>query len=159
MFSGKPEPSKIRSGGGNHEREAFREKVSKVSPMGGDKMPAKESGGSSGETSIKHEADGTHTVKHADGEETKHPNMGHALMTVHAKHSASEGHHIESHPDGKHTSHHADMAGMVSGPHEHEDGKALMDHMGQMVDEHEGMGPIDTSSAGPGTGADEGGLY
>lgn len=157
MFSGKKEPSKIRSGG-NVERENFKAKVAAM-PRGQSEGESKPPAGGGGETSIMHHPDGTHEVTHHDGEKTTHPNMGHMLMTLHAKHSPDEGHHIESHADGSHTSHHADMAGMVSGPHEHPDGGALMDHMGGMIgaEKAEGMGPIDTGS-GEG-GNDESSLY
>jgi hypothetical protein len=160
MFSGKKEPSKLRSGG-NAERENFRKKVSEM-PRGGEmegakKPPMKDGGGS--ETTIMHNGDGSHSVMHADGEKTEHPTIGHAMMAIHGKQSDGEGHHMEVHPHGGATTHHVDMAGMVSGPHEHQDGNAAAEHIRSMVDEHEGMGPIDTNSVGATNHGEEDGLY
>lgn len=117
--------------GGNHQREAFNEKVSKMSPMGGEKKsPMHEGGG--GETKITHHPDGSHTVSHHDGEMSEHPNAGHMAAKIHSKHSDGEVGNLHAHEMGA-TTHHAGMDGEVNGPMEHGSAEEGAEHLGQMM--------------------------
>src|SRR4051812_10329246 len=47
-------------------------------------------GGDGKKTEITHHPDGSHEIRHSDGEVTKHPSAGHAAAHFHAKHGGGE---------------------------------------------------------------------
>jgi hypothetical protein len=128
--------------GGNRQRESFKSKAMGSGKVeGGTKNPVKaeHAGNNAGEgestTTITHHGDGTHTVQHHDGETTEHPNHGHMLMTIHAKHAEGPGAHIHAHPEGGATTHHVGHDGMVEGPHDHASVDEGAEHVKQMIGE------------------------
>ena len=88
-----------------------------------------------GEHSQLHDhGDGTfHTVT-ADGQNTEHPHLTHALAHLAGHHAPEEKHSvIEHHEDGTHTSSHHDGA-EVSGPLEHGNVEEMKDHLHEFAD-------------------------
>lgn len=158
MFSGKEKSGggseksseKKKSSGGNVQRENFGKKSS----GGGESKPEPEpkaEGGST--TTITHNADGSHSAKHSDGESSDHPSMGHLAMHLHSKHSDGEAMHVHKH-DGGVSTHHVGMDGMVEGPHDHADMGAASDHMQQVL----GQDGMNGSMAIAGGSAPDGGM-
>ncbi len=187
LLDGKKKP--MRSGG-NFQREKFSEGVASggagggtgggagggrgVSGMG--KAPGKPElhtsmtqepepdKGHSGQTTIMHGEDGSHTVKHADGEETEHPNIHHAMMAVASKHESGDHgvmHHHGGMPEHPHegmeehhtvTTHHVGMDGEVQGPHHHGSPEEAGQHLASMMgDDGHGLGePSMPMDMGPG---------
>ena len=98
-------------------------------------------GGDSTQTTITHNGDGTHSVQHADGDETgPHEHLHEAFAHISAKQHPDDAHsHVLHEADGTHTSHHA-KDGEVSGPHSHPDMDALREHMDRFLAE-EGREP------------------
>ena len=139
----------------NAQRDMFKEKVSKAGESGtmpkaaGKAMPEDHAAGGK-TTTITHNDDGSHSVKHADGESSEHPNTGHMLMGLHAKHAEGEGHHMHIHGGGhdgaaEHetvTTHHVGMDGEVEGPTHHAGVGEALDNASQMYgDDGVGMEP------------------
>lgn len=152
MFSGKKPPAK--PSGGNLQREKFRGGLDGVPGKSGGKdrteTPIKSSEVGEGEdtSTITHHPDGSHTIKHADGEESKHPNMAHAAMQLHAKHESGPAMHVHDTGEGART-HHVGHDGMVEGPHEHGSVDEAADHMKQVMGEGGGNGAIEMSEEHP----------
>lgn len=124
--------------GGNVQREKFNSDVAGMKGTSGlgDKkaMPEEPHEGDMQSTMIHHE-DGTHSIKHADGESTgPHPTMGHAMMAMATKHEMGSHGHIHDGGDGSVTTHHVGMDGEVQGPHQHESMDAGMEHMKGCMD-------------------------
>src|SRR5271170_581842 len=126
-----------KKSGGNAQREKFGAKAGGASPepMGGAKPEAKTSGGmgemhegqSSGQTTITHNGDGSHSVDHADGEHSDHPSTAHMVTHLHGKHADGEAMHVHHHGGSEHgaegkpvTTHHHSHDGAVEGPHHHD---------------------------------------
>lgn len=135
--------------GGNAQREGFKKSAlggSKGAPAGkGGKAEAEsETKGDGSTTTITHNGDGSHSVMHADGEKSEHPNTGHMLMTMHAKHSEGPGMHAHQHEAGV-TTHHVGHDGMVEGPHEHGSADEAGEHMKQMLGDDGGNGAVEQS--------------
>lgn len=134
--------------GMNNQHEKFRDKVKgERSEMDkpAEKMPME----SNGKTEIEHKADGTKSVTHADGEKSEHPDIGHAIMAIHAKDKPGAAHLMHQHEGGV-TTHQVGHDGEPQGPMEHasvedaaESAKQTMGGDGMtedamMMPEHEG---------------------
>lgn len=154
LLDGKKKPP-MRSGGmmsgGNTQREKFSAGLNRGgADPGMGKAPAKAGPethgggvgpeGQEGQTTISHHPDGSHSVKHSDGEETHHPSTGHMLMGMHAKHHPGEsGGHMHEHGAGV-TTHHVGMDGEVQGPHDHASPEDAGMHLASAVGGADEMG-------------------
>ena len=153
------------SSGGNHQREAFKAKVSAMPKggMNGAEMKVKSPNepkagdGSEGKTTITHHPDGSHSIEHHDGEKSEHPSMNHAATHLSSKHEGGMVHHAHQHEAGV-TTHHAGMDGMVEGPHEHQNADEAGEHMKQVMGEDGGNGAVDAVPS-MAHGMDEPALY
>ena len=119
---------------GAHE---FLSKSSSHMPM--PHMPEPPHGGDGKKTEIEHHEpplpDGTkHTVTHADGEISKHPNAGHMAAHMHAKHEGGEvGNMHSGGMEGGVTTHHVGPDGEVNGPTEHASPEEGGQHLASMM--------------------------
>lgn len=123
--------------GGNVQRAAFGAKAAgskdrtdtKIKTPPGDSLKGE---GDSSTTTITHNPDGTHTVKHADGEESMHPSIGHLSMALSGKHDGGNAMHVQD-KDGSFATHHVGMDGAVEGPNEHGSADEAAEHMKQTL--------------------------
>ena len=102
------------------------------------RSPDENQGASEGESTTLHaHGDGTFHTEGHDGEHTEHPDIGHALMHLAAKHGDG-GKHMHVHSDGmSHTTHHVGEDGQVEGPHDHPDIESTKEHMGQVMGDND----------------------
>ena len=118
----------------HYQRTAFKEHMSSMPKPGGEKPMG---GESIGKTEIHHMQDGSHTVKHHDGETSQHPNASHMAAHLAAKNDGGEHGHIHAKPEGGATTHHVGMDGQVTGPDEHSSVGEAADHLSGMMGEGE----------------------
>lgn len=116
-------------------------------------------GGEGKETKIEHHEppmpDGTkHTVHHADGEVSKHPNAGHMAAHMHAKHEGGEVGNMHSDGMGGVTTHHVGPDGEVNGPEAHQSPEEGGEHLASVMSGEENEMPNDNEPDG-----DEGEAY
>lgn len=115
----------------------------RMGAMGGGKpmRPAPqmhEGGESKGHSELHDHGDGTfHTVT-ADGKQTEHPHIGHAIIHLAKYHESDGAHSHVHHHDGGHTSHHAKEGGEITGPYESDDLDGVKDSMAEATGEDGG---------------------
>jgi hypothetical protein len=119
--------------GGNRQRESFASKAmspkeDKPSSAAAPSQEAAKLEVPSGSTVITRTPEGGYTAKHADGEETSHPSLGHLAMTMHAKNEEGDAMHVNS-KDGMFSSHRVGADGMVEGPNDHGSADEAAEHM------------------------------
>jgi hypothetical protein len=154
--------------GGNVQRENHMNKM-----MGGGKgspdskpqgnTPADSPDGepeASGQTTIEHHGDGTHTINHADGEKHENVSTGEMAMHLHSKHEVGPAMHVHNHGgapmhehegmEGHHTvtTHHVGHDGTVEGPHHHEGMDAAAEHMKSAIGDGGGEMPHEGGGGG-----------
>jgi hypothetical protein len=113
----------------------------------GHTMPAKsdpmkkeqgKTGGEMGEgkqTTITHNEDGTHSVHHADGEQSDHPDHLHMLTHIGHKVTGGDKHHMVHHDGMQMHSHGVHESGEHDGTHSHENLDELKSSMDQFLGE------------------------
>lgn len=112
--------------GQNEQHKMFGKKVEAAKvEMGKQGAPAPKGEGAGTKTEITHHEDGSHSVKHADGDSTgPHEHLHHAMMAIHGKHHGGDSAHIaHAHGEGV-TTHHVGADGEPQGPEEHPDAES-----------------------------------
>ena len=148
--------------GGNPQREAFMARAHgeggkmRTDPEVKGTEDAKTENTGDATTEITHHEDGTHTVKHADGETSEHPSLGHAMMAVHAKQGGDNAVHAEH--DGVGITTHAMKDGEVES-REHEGPEEAGEYMKQCLGEDGGNGAVEQSDGMSHHGVDAAALY
>ena len=124
------------------DRGASRKESSK--PPEEPKMAAEEPMGeekpSADSTTLQDHGDGTFHTEGQDGMREEHQHIGHALMSMAAKHGQGADHMHVHHEGGKITTHHVGADGGVQGPHDHANTEALKAHMDQFLGEEQNEG-------------------
>lgn len=124
---------------GRDNRQAADQHQSEINRPGGG-APAGE-GGPGGQTTITHHEDGSHSVQHADGEQTgPHANLHEAMAHV-AQHSGDGMHHFTHHDGmgGGHKTHQTAHGGDVAA-HDHDNLESVKQGMDQFFGEEEQEG-------------------
>jgi hypothetical protein len=86
-------------------------------------------------TTLHDHGDGTFSTEHEDGHREEHPHIGHALVSMGAKHAGGEHTHIHRGDGGELVSHRAGEDGEAEGPHAHQNLDALKDSLNHYFDE------------------------